>query len=897
MYDFLKVSMKYNAKTNRRTYEPSFEFNSRIKDIMTRGRDFYALFDPETNLWITREDKAIELIDSQVDAYVKKEYEHDPDILNDKEHGPIVLRIQDTDSRMIDKWHKFVQKDLRDKYHPLNQTVKFKDDLITQKDYCTFKLSYQPSEGPTPFYEKLVSTLYSPSDREKFEWAIGCLFAGDQGKVQKMFLFYGVPGAGKSTILKNILVDELLEKSSYAVNFKAEELVNRDSFGTAFLGQDPALAYDLEAGLERIDSSGTLNKVISHEPVKVNDKFRSTFVVEPKCLVMACSNDTIQLTPGKGMSRRLVDIRPTGITLPPDEYDECLEHLKFEKQGIAWHCLQVYHKLGKNFYNHYRPEDMVRMTSPFQNFVADNYLQLRDGITLVAAYDIYKRYAEESNFKTVLTRYRFRDSLRMYFKKYSDGKFSEFKPETIGLPPEEKPSDDISTDSKCWLQFSNKASSLLDSQFKDCPAQYANDDGTPTVKWDNCTTKLKDILPSKLHYVLVPNTLIVIDLDIKGDDGKKNFELNYKEALKFPPTYAELSKSGQGIHLHYIYTGGDPDKLSRVFSDNVEVKVFTGKSSLRRQLTKCNDIPIAEIATGLPLKEEKKVPTMEGFEDEKKLINTVKKAMRKEIDGCNFTKPATDFIVKLVKSAYESGKTYDIRTLWPSVISFAMNSTHNAEYCMNAINYLHWCSKDIEDAESKAAMDSNRIFAPTAPIIFFDCEVFKNLFVICWKFEGKDKSVVKMINPKPEEVKRLFKFRLIGFNNRKYDNHILWARASGYSLMELYNLSQSIVKGDRNAMFGQAYNLSYTDIYDFAGSGEKMGLKKYEILFQKQGKLVDHHENAIPWDAEVPKERFGEIADYCKDDVLATEETFNYLEGSWQARQILAELATDLNAA
>lgn len=103
----------------------------------------------------------------------------------------------------------------------------------------------------------------------------------------------------------------------------------------------------------------------------------------------------------------------------------------------------------------------------------------------------------------------------------------------------------------------------------------------------------------------VPENHIVIDFDISDSSGNKSFEKNLAEASKWPPTYAELSKSGQGIHLHYIYTG-DPTQLSRVYDDHVEVKVFTGKSSLRRMLSKCNNLPIATISSGLPLKGEQK---------------------------------------------------------------------------------------------------------------------------------------------------------------------------------------------------------------------------------------------------------------------------------------------------
>ena len=52
---------------------------------------------------------------------------------------------------------------------------------------------------------------------------------------------------------------------------------------------------------------------------------------------------------------------------------------------------------------------------------------------------------------------------------------------------------------------------------------------------------------SKLHYVKVPEDHIVIDFDIPGRDGKKSYERNIEAT----------SKSGAGIHLHYIYTG-DP---------------------------------------------------------------------------------------------------------------------------------------------------------------------------------------------------------------------------------------------------------------------------------------------------------------------------------------------------
>ncbi|EJW91271.1 helicase, partial [gut metagenome] len=102
-----------------------------------------------------------------------------------------------------------------------------------------------------------------------------------------------------------------------------------------------------------------------------------------------------------------------------------------------------------------------------------------------------------------------------------------------------------------------------------------------------------------------PENHIVIDFDIL-DLMEKSFERNLEAASKWPRTYAELSKSGAGIHLHYIYTG-DATRLSRIYDENIEVKVYTGKSSLRRKLSKCNDISVATISSGLPLKGETKM--------------------------------------------------------------------------------------------------------------------------------------------------------------------------------------------------------------------------------------------------------------------------------------------------
>lgn len=119
---------------------------------------------------------------------------------------------------------------------------------------------------------------------------------------------------------------------------------------------------------------------------------------------------------------------------------------------------------------------------------------------------------------------------------------------------------------------------------------------------------------------------------------------------------------------------------------------------------------------------------------------------------------------------------------------------------------------------------------------------------------------------------------------------MLYACMMGHSNIELYNLSQKIInskKGDNNrVLFGEAYNISYTDIYDFASAGNKKSLKKLEI---EMG--IHHQELGLPWDQPVPEELWQKVAEYCDNDVLATEAAWNYLQSDWTAREILADLA------
>ena len=417
----------------------------------------------------------------------------------------------------------------------------------------------------------------------------------------------------------------------------------------------------------------------------------------------------------------------------------------------------------------------------------------------------------------------------------------------------------------------NCTESIFDKECKDYPAQYATDKGTPTKKWDNVKTTLKDIKTTELHYVKVPENHIVIDFDIPDENGEKSLEKNLEAAAQWPPTYGELSKSGKGVHLHYIYNG-DPKKLSSIYSDHIEIKVYSGKSSLRRKLSKCNDIPIATISSGLPLKGEDKVVNFEAIKTEKGIRTLIKKNLKKEIHPG--TKPSIDFIYKILEDAYASDLCYDVSDMKPSILSFAAGSTHQSDYCIKLVKKMKF--KSEEPSLPTQSKDEDRI-------VFYDIEVFPNLFLVNWKYQGEDQPVVRMINPKPEEIENLIKYKLVGFNCRRYDNHILYARLMGYNNEQLFNLSQKIIT-EGTGFFGEAYNISYTDVYDFAA--KKQSLKKWEIELG-----IHHKELGLPWDQPVPEDQWIQVAEYCDNDVIATEAVFNKLKGDFTAREILADLA------
>jgi hypothetical protein len=860
--DFFQICTKKTKGGGVEVY-PDF-LVGRSKDLMVRGRSFYAIWDEEAGLWSTDEYDVQRLVDMKLAEAAKT-------------NGPEadVKYMRSFNNNVWNQFRRFISQ-ISDNSHQLDETLTFANTKVKKSDYISRRLPYMLAPGDISAWDELISKLYAPEERAKIEWAIGSVVSGDSKKLQKFLVLYGRAGTGKSTVLD--IIQKLFD--GYTTSFEAKALgSNGNTFSTEIFRGNPLVAIQHDGDLSRIEDNTKLNSIVSHEEMTMNEKHKPSYTARINAFLFMGTNKPVKISDAKsGIIRRLIDVHPTGERFAPNHYHTLMSRIDFELGAVAHHCLEVYRAMGKNYYNSYRPLEMMLQTDIFFNFIEAHFdiFKHQNGATLKQAYSLYKEFCTDTGIEKPLPQYKVREELRNYFEEFHDrltvdgatmrSYYSGFTASAFKTP--------ISDDGKIFSLVMDETKSIFDLEYADLAAQYAKEDGTPQKRWAMVKTTLAEIDTSQLHYVAVPEQHIVIDFDLKDDDGYKSLEKNLEAASSWPATYGELSKSESGVHLHYIYDG-DTNQLARAYSDGIEVKVFTGDASLRRRLTKCNNVPIATINSGLPLK-EKKMLQVDTVKSERGLRELIARNLRKEIHPG--TKPSIDFIHKILEEAYLSGMRYDVIDLRPKILAFANSSTNQPLVCLKTVMKMRFQSAEesVEPVLEAEKPDDDRL-------VFFDIEVYPNLLVVCWKYQG-DPNVVRMINPTPQEVEKLFRMKLVGFNNRRYDNHIMYARYMGYSNELLYRLSQKIISGAASALFGEAYKISYTDIYDF--SSKKQGLKKFEIELG-----LHHMELDLPWDQPVDEKDISRVVEYCVNDVVATEATFESRKGDFVARQILADLS------
>jgi energy-coupling factor transporter ATP-binding protein EcfA2 len=545
----------------------------RSKDLMVQGRTFYAIWDENKEVWSRDEYDVQRLVDEDLEQEAEKL----------KKKDGLSYQVKYLNSFGSNTWKQFRKflAHISDNSHPLDGKLIFEDSEVKKADYATRRLPYSLAEGTTEAWDELVGTLYPVAERAKIEWAIGSIVAGESKKIQKFIVFYGSHGTGKSTILN--IIEKLFE--GYTTTFDGKALGSSNSaFATEMFKNNPLVAIQHDSDLSKIDDNTRLNSIISHEQMMMNEKYKPSYTSRSEALLFLGSNQPVKISDAKsGLIRRLIDVHPTGVKIPTRHYHRLMSQIEFELGAIAHKCLMTYLEMGKNYYNGYTPLEMMFQTDIFFNFVEAYYDVFKNpaGITLKQAYALYKEYCGETGIERPMPQYKMREELRNYFEEFKDRGELDGQPVRnlfIGFTAEKfkEPSKNGETVFKLVV---DETESLLDKEFANQPAQLASPNGTMYKKWSDVETRLLDIDTHKLHWVRVPEKRIVVDFDLKDLNGFKAVDRNLEAASAWPATYAELSKSGTGVHLHYDYSG-DVGSLANSFSEGIEIKSFNGDASL-----------------------------------------------------------------------------------------------------------------------------------------------------------------------------------------------------------------------------------------------------------------------------------------------------------------------------
>ena len=157
--DFFRVKQK-DAGKNRIEVYPDFSVG-KSKDLMIRGKSFYAIWDEEKGLWSTDEYDVQRLVDKELQKY----YDEHRASWNCAVH---VRWMSSFSSNSWKEYRKFVAN-VGDNYKQLDTKIVFSNTEVTRIDFASMKLPYPLKKCSIKSYNELMDTLYSEDESRKIE--------------------------------------------------------------------------------------------------------------------------------------------------------------------------------------------------------------------------------------------------------------------------------------------------------------------------------------------------------------------------------------------------------------------------------------------------------------------------------------------------------------------------------------------------------------------------------------------------------------------------------------------------------------------------------------------------------------------------------------------------------
>ena len=246
---------------------------------------------------------------------------------------------------MIDTWHKYCQKQMKDQFHMLDEKLIFSNIKTGKARLCQQVPAL--SSGTWEYSGRLgqadVHAIFSRAERHKIEWSHrGSVVSGESKRIQKFLVSLRCGGNGKEHRCINV-IQQLFE--GYYTSFNAKDLgSSSNAFALEAFRSNPLVAIQHDGDLSRIEDNTRINSLVSHEMMTVNEKFQFSLFQPVQGISdhghqQACEDHGRQVGHHPAVDRCDPHGRQGG---PPAEYRTLTKQIPFELGGIAYHCQEVY---------------------------------------------------------------------------------------------------------------------------------------------------------------------------------------------------------------------------------------------------------------------------------------------------------------------------------------------------------------------------------------------------------------------------------------------------------------------------------------------------------------------------------------------------------------------------